>query len=126
MIIGIGTDILEIDRLKRSLERDGFVKRIFTEREIAFAEKARSLEIYAGTFSAKEAVAKALGTGFRSFGPREIEILRDEFGKPYVHLQGEARLLAENLGCENVFLSISHSAKHSVAICVIEGAKNTN
>ncbi len=122
MIIGIGTDIVEISRLGKSLENDKFIKRVFTESEISFAEKTeRQMEIYAGTFASKEAVAKALGTGIREFNFKDIEVLRDELGKPYVILHKNARIISENLLAKNIFLSISHTDKNCIAFCVMEG-----
>ncbi len=122
MIIGIGTDIVEISRIKKTLENDKFIKRVFTEAEIRFAEKTeRQVEIYAGTFASKEAVSKALGTGLRKFNLIDIEVLRDELGKPYVILHKNAKTLFDKLKAKELFLSISHSNVNCVSFCVIEG-----
>ena len=111
MIVGIGTDIVENSRFE-SLS-DGFLKRIFTEYEIALAsEKASSTEYFASRFAAKEAVAKALGTGFRNLPIRDIEIHEDESGRPYPHVKGHEDLVFH--------LSISHEKSYSVAMVVVE------
>ncbi|MDO4773409.1 MAG: holo-ACP synthase [Bacillota bacterium] len=121
MMLGIGTDLLEIERIRKSIQREAFLRRIFTGEEIRFASnKKRSVEIYAGTFSSKEAVSKALGTGFREFGFADIEILRDELGKPFVQLHNKAKERAEALGVKKIHLSISHTDTHCVAFCVME------
>ena len=88
MIIGIGTDIIEIERIEIAVKRTkGFINKLFTENEInIFESRGFKSEVIAGNFAAKEAVSKALGTGFRGFGVKDIEILRDELGKPVVNL----------------------------------------
>lgn len=121
MVLGIGTDLLEIERIRKSIQRKAFLRRIFTEKEICFASgKKRSAEIFSGTFSSKEAVSKALGTGFREFGFVDIEILRDEWGKPFVQLYNKAKERAEALGVKKIHLSISHTDTHCVTFCVME------
>lgn len=75
----------------------------------------------AGNFAVKEAVAKVFGTGFRTFGPREIEVLRDELGKPYVMLYGKAEETAKRLGIKKLFVSISNTAVYASAYAVGEG-----
>lgn len=76
----------------------------------------------AGTFAVKEAVSKALGTGFRSFGPREIEVLRDDLGKPFVRLHGGAKKLAEELAIQQIHVSITNTAEYAAAFAVGERA----
>ncbi len=121
MIIGIGVDIVSMSRMEKVLANDAFIDRIYTEREVAFAfEKARFLEIYAGTFAAKEAVSKALGTGVREFSFEDIEILRDELGAPYVVFHGKAEEITKKMGIAKAHLSISHERESCVAICVLE------
>ncbi len=122
MIIGIGVDIIEISRFESKLDDLKFLERIFTEHEVDFSEKTkRKAEIYAGTFSSKEAVSKALGTGVRGFSFKDIEIIRDELGKPQVVLHRKAKALAEELGVKKIFLSISHTDNNCTAFCVLEG-----
>ena len=88
MILGVGTDLVEIDRMRKACEKEYFVSRTFTEAESRQAGGSASK--LAGSFAVKEAVAKVFGTGFRTFMPGDIEVLRDELGKPYVRLYGGA------------------------------------
>ena len=105
MIVGIGTDLVEMDRVVKACEKDSFLKRCFTEKEIVLIEKNKKKA--AGNFAVKEAISKMFGTGFRGFMPNEIECLRDELGKPYVNLYGEALRLKENNGIKTIHVSIS-------------------
>lgn len=118
MIIGIGTDLLEIDRIE-STRRTHTEERIFTEEERRQA--AGRAAMLAGDFACKEAVAKCFGTGFRGFHPIDIEVLRDELGKPYAVLHGGARLLYEKLGGSALSLSISDTKELVIAFAVLEG-----
>jgi len=124
MAIRCGTDIIEIDRIKRSLdELEGFRSRVFTENEIKYCEnrnKAR-YESYAARFAAKEAVLKALGTGLaEGIQWKDIEIMRDEKGKPYVVLSNRALELFNNMDGKGIDISISHCSSYAVAYAVIE------
>ena len=117
MIYGIGTDIVEINRFERITET--FFKKTYTPDEILlFKSKPSSL---AGNFAAKEAVAKALGTGFRGFSPRDIEILRSALGTPTVTLYGGALALFNELKLKNIQVSISHSKGNACAFAIAEG-----
>ena len=89
MILGVGTDLIEIKRMEKACRRPHFVARTFTETESRQAKGSASK--LAGSFAVKEAVAKMFGTGFRGFMPGDIEVLRDELGKPYVNLYGGAK-----------------------------------
>src|SRR5512137_2655120 len=97
MIYGIGTDIIEVARIEKVMQRDiGFRDKIFTPGEIAYCEtKKHKFENYAARFSAKEAFMKAIGTGWR-FGIRfaDIDVYHDEYGKPLIRLTGKAEELA--------------------------------
>lgn len=118
MIIGIGNDIIEIERVRKACESEHFLERCFTSEEIRrFKDYPQSL---AGNYAAKEAVVKAMGTGFRKFYPGEIEVVRDEMGKPVVSFYGEAKQLYEKLGGPNVFVTISHCNEYAMATCVME------
>ncbi|SHJ94071.1 holo-[acyl-carrier-protein] synthase [Hathewaya proteolytica DSM 3090] len=123
MIIGIGTDIIEIERIKKSLEnRDAFLKKLFSKIEIENLEKRKYRpEFVAGKFAAKEAVAKALGTGFRDFQFKDIVIENNALGKPVVSLFGKAAIIAEKNGQYKMHLSISHSETHAIAYAILEG-----
>lgn len=117
MVKGIGVDIIEIERIKKAVEKsDRFVERLFTENEIEyFKSKNMKPESIAGNFAAKEAIVKAMGTGIRGFKWTDIEVLRDELGKPVVLLHNEARNVANQYGISQIMLSISHCKEYAVA-----------
>lgn len=122
MIIGIGTDIIEIDRIQKALERNAnFIDKIFTKNEIEYLKK-RNLrpEFVAGKFAAKEAVAKALGTGFRGFDFKDIETDKNTLGKPLVFLKGNAKKMAKKWTNYKIHLTISHSRDYATAYAVLE------
>jgi holo-[acyl-carrier protein] synthase len=119
MIAGIGIDIVEIARIEKALERPRFAQRMFTEGERARIEQ-RGAKTASGLFAAKEAVAKALGSGFDGFGPTDVEILWDEAGRPHCRLTGGAERRLEAIGGGAVFLSITHDAGVAAAVAVIE------
>ncbi len=120
MIIGIGTDIIEIDRIKKAVDRtNGFIEKIFTDKEIRlFRSKNMRPEVIAGNFAAKEAISKSLGTGIRGFSLKEIEVLRDDLGKPIVFLSDNI----ENLIGKGykLNLSISHNNTSAIAFAILE------
>ncbi|MGO9640978.1 MAG: holo-ACP synthase [Candidatus Acidiferrales bacterium] len=124
MIVGLGVDIAEVSRIRKAIERHGrtFLRRIFTEREIAYCESHRNkFERYAARFAAKEAAMKALGTGWRG-GVRwvDIEVVRLPGGKPSLELRGETRAIAERLGVKNISLSITHSGDTALSQVIFE------
>ena len=127
MIIGIGVDIIEIERVRQAIQNNKkFLSKLFTEREIDyFISRNMNSEVIAGNFAAKEAVSKALGTGIRGFSFKDIEILRNELGKPEVILHNGANLignkLVENNNSLRVHLSISHNNSSAIAYSVLEG-----
>ena len=120
MIIGIGVDIIEIERVRQAIQNNkNFLSKLFTEREIDyFISRNMNSEVIAGNFAAKEAVSKALGTGIRGFSFKDIEILRNELGKPEVILHSGANLIGNKL---RVHLSISHNNSSAIAYSVLEG-----
>lgn len=125
MIVGLGVDIAEVERVKAAIERQGerFLKRVFTEAEIAYCEKFKNkYERYAGRFAVKEAAMKALGTGW-SRGVRwvDIEVVRERSGRPTLALAGEANKLAEKLGVRSAVISITHTAQQALAQVIFEG-----
>jgi len=125
MVVGIGTDMIEIARVRRSLERfgDSFRQRVFTAGEIAYCEakKRGAAESYAARFAAKEAAAKALGTGIaRGVGWREIEVRRSPGHRPTVHFTGRAAERASALGAVNAHLSLTHGRELALATVVLE------
>jgi len=117
MIKGIGVDIIEIERVEKAVNRSPrFIQRIFTEEEIHYFEmKNMKIESIAGNFAAKEAVMKTLGTGLRGFQWTDIEIVRNEFGKPEVRLYNEALRIAESQDIKQIMISISHCKTYAVA-----------
>lgn len=118
MIFGIGTDLIEIERVEKACQREAFLTRTYTESECRQAKGKAS--VLAGNFAVKEAVAKSFGTGFRSFMPIDIEVLRDELGKPYVVLYRGAKKLAEEWGIKVIHVSISNTQMHAMAFAVAE------
>ena len=128
MIIGIGTDIVEIDRINKAIKRTpNFINKLFTKKEIEyFISRKMRPEFIAGKFAAKESVAKALGTGFRKFGFRDIEIHKDELGKPLVLLSGGAKEIADKFGDYKLHLSISHGRENAIAYAILEVEGNGN
>ncbi|HHT63131.1 MAG: holo-ACP synthase [Bacillota bacterium] len=124
MIYGLGTDIIEISRIKNAARRDSFLRRVYTEKEIALCrDKQDFFASLAVRFAAKEAVAKAFGTGFRGFRWQEIEILADSLDKPLVILHGKAWEIAKELGIAKLEVTMSHSKDYGVAFCVAEGSE---
>ncbi len=125
MIFGVGIDLVNIERFAKSAEKDTFVNKVFTEKEIkyAFSGKTpkRKSEILAGNFAVKEAFSKALGTGIRDFKLVEIEVDRDELGKPVVNTSGSLSEIICKKNIKNIHVSISHDANFATAICVLEG-----
>lgn len=120
MIAGIGNDLVEIARIADAVEKASFRTRCYTPEEIAFCGDRAAR--YADNFAVKEAVAKALGTGFSGFGPREIEALRDERGRPFVRLTGGAKERMEELQVTQIHVTISNTAALSFAMAVAERA----
>ena len=124
MIVGLGLDIAEVDRIEASIRRHGraFVERIFTPAEIVYCERHRNrAERFAGRFAAKEAAMKALGTGW-AHGVRwvDIEVVREPGGKPSLKLSGASREIASRLGVKNIVLTITHAGNTALAIVIFE------
>ncbi len=118
MIIGIGTDIVEVKRIEKAIENDKFNDKVFTGNE---AERAKTNpQTAAGLFAAKEAFVKAVGNGFGKITAKDIEVKKDDKGRPYFVFYGEAKKFIEkNNGTAS--LSISHEKEYAVAFVVIEG-----
>lgn len=123
MIKNTGIDIIEIERIKNAVsKRPRFMEKIFTEEEREyFSLRGNNICHIAGTFAAKEAVSKALGTGINRFDWNDIEIRRDKNGKPEAFLYGNAAGIAENKGIKHIHISISHSRDFAIAFAVAEG-----
>lgn len=122
MIFGIGTDIIEIKRIKKAISRNPrFIERLFTEHELEYYKKKdMKAQHIAGGFSAKEAVLKALGTGLRGFRWKDIEILRVSGGKPIVKFGGNVKQFVEDNGIGAIHVTISHSKDFATAAAVAE------
>ncbi|NLH95955.1 MAG: holo-ACP synthase [Clostridiaceae bacterium] len=124
MAVRCGVDIIEIERIRRSLEELGsFRDRVFTGHEISWCESRNRAryESYAARFAAKEAVLKALGTGLADgIEWKDIEIRNDEKGKPEVVLAGRALEIYRAMGARSIDISLSHCGSHAVAFVVIE------
>ncbi len=118
---GIGTDIVTIERIAKSIERESFLNKVFGKEEISLFVKDNKIKVnsLAGNFAAKEAFAKALGTGIRGFNLDDVQILRDSLGKPYFKLSGSAKEIidSKNLACH---ISISHEKDKAIAFVILE------
>jgi holo-[acyl-carrier protein] synthase len=124
MIVGLGLDISEIDRIEAAIKRHGapFLERLFTPAEVAYCESHKGkYERYAARFAAKEAAMKALGTGWsRGVRWRDIEVTREPSGKPTLRLAGVAAEIAQRMGVKNISLSITHSGNLALAEVIFE------
>lgn len=123
MLIGVGCDVIEIARVKKAIEREAFVERVYAPEEIAYCRGrgAQAAASFAARFAAKEAVLKALGTGLRGGELQEIVITNDALGKPSVQLLGYHAELAAQLGVNNIAISMSHSRETAMAYVIMEG-----
>ncbi len=123
MNIRCGIDIIELDRISRALGNgDSFKNKVFTTKEQLYCEDRGkgSLQSYAARFCAKEAVAKALGTGIsKGVSFQDIEVLNEENGKPIVNFHGEAARIYKLLGSKAIDISLTHSRDYAVAQAVI-------
>jgi len=121
MILRTGVDLIEISRVSEVIARHGkhYLERIYTSAELE--QCGKNIESLAGRFAAKEAVAKALGTGIGDVTWKEIEILGDEQNAPMLALRGAAERKSKELGLKNWSVSISHSMSHAMAVAVAIG-----
>ena len=124
-IIGIGTDIIECLRIAQMIDRHGelFIRRVYTEHEIEYCSSKKSAtQHYAGRWAAKEAVLKALGTGWvQGISWRDVEVRHKRGGAPVVALRGGAREVFERTGIARMHISISHCRSHAIAYAIAEG-----
>lgn len=123
MIIGVGVDIVDVNRMRHWWERPKLLRRFFHENEIEAVKKRKSAEILslAARFAAKEAFGKALGTGMRSLTLSDIEVRNSHNGKPEIRLHGSAQRAMETAGGLRLHISMTHEKNHAVAMVVIEG-----
>ena len=125
MVLGVGTDLMETKRIEESIDRYGerFLERVFTPNEIAYCMRKRknAAESFAARFAAKEAGAKALGTGIsHGITWKELEVLREPSGRPTLHLSGRAAERAERMGVRRMQLSLTHSRELAMAVVIAE------
>jgi holo-[acyl-carrier protein] synthase len=126
MILSIGIDIIEIHRIRESMDRTArFADRVFTEAERRYCDsKGKGREqSYAGRFAAKEAFMKALGSGWRGkLAWQEVEVVNDEFGAPSLAVTGEAKKQMQARGADRIHLSISHTSELAIAQVILEAS----
>jgi holo-[acyl-carrier protein] synthase len=124
-VVGLGLDLVEVSRIRALLQKSGdrFKERVYTAGEIAYCDScADGAMNYAARFAAKEAVAKALGTGFSNgVSWKDIEVLRSEGGVPSVRLHGEAETVAKTLGVRKVLVTLTHTGAAAAASAVLLG-----
>ena len=125
MVVGLGTDITEVPRVARSIERfgDRFLERVYTPGEITYclARKKSAAQSFAARFAAKEAAFKALRTGWRGgLSWHHVEVTSTEAGAPLLQLSGYARTLFDAMGATHAHLSLSHTSEHAVAQVIFE------
>ena len=129
-IIGIGTDIVECLRIAQMIERHGelFINRVYTPTEIQYCQSRKmATQHFAGRWAAKEAILKALGTGWRrGISWRDVEVRSSPGGKPVVAMRGGARDVVERLGIGQMLISISHCRSHATAYALALGKEKSN
>ncbi len=123
MILGLGTDIVEVSRIEKAVQKKAFCERVFTEEEIAYCEESAKAkgERYAARFAAKEAILKALGTGLSDgLTFLDFEVKKDDKGKPFFVCKGEAEKMLTSLGCTQIHLTMSHQKSYATATVILE------
>lgn len=124
MVVGLGTDLIEIARIEKSIARFGerFLGRVYTPGEIAFCRrKKNAAESFAARFAAKEAAAKALGTGIsRGVGWQEIEVVRQQGERPEIVFHERAAERARAMGVKHTAISLTHSRDTAIAVVILE------
>ena len=123
MIAGLGVDIIETERIGQALDRYGarFTRRLLSKAEWEdWQKRGGRLDTLAGYWAGKEAIAKALGTGFRGFSFRDITISHDDLGRPRGTLHGQALVISRSLDVTSLWLAISHTADYAMATAVLE------
>lgn len=125
MIVGIGTDVLRVERMREAIERRGdrILARLFTDAERAYCQgRPRAMEHFAARFAAKEAAMKALGTGWRGgIGWRDIEVRREPSGRPLLHLEAGALARAREIEATTFHVSLTHDGEIAMAVVLFEG-----
>ncbi len=123
MILGVGIDVVHVERIRRWKEIDGLYDRFFHPEELAVALPRGEVGILslAARFAAKEAFGKAIGSGLRHFSLREIAVLNDSSGKPFMVLTGRAEEAFKEIGGRRIVVSLSHEKDNALAVVIIEG-----
>lgn len=120
MIRGIGTDIVEIDRISNAIKKGFFLKKAFNDSEIDMAVGRKKDSFLAGNFATKEAFVKALGTGFRGVELKDLAVLRDELGKPFIKICNNLNRHLQGIDENKIHVSISNTDSLAIAMVVIE------
>ena len=120
MIRGIGTDIVEIDRISNAIKKDFFLKKAFNDSEIDMAAGRNKDSFLAGNFATKEAFVKALGTGFRGVELKDLAVLRDELGRPFIKICNNLNRHLQGIDENKIHVSISNTDSLAIAMVVIE------
>ncbi len=120
MIRGIGTDIVEIDRISNAIKKEFFLKKAFNDSEIDMAVGRKKDSFLAGNFATKEAFVKALGTGFRGIEFKDLAVLRDELGKPFIKICNNLNRHLQGIDENKIHVSISNTDSLAIAMVVIE------
>jgi holo-[acyl-carrier protein] synthase len=127
MILGIGSDLAQVERIRKSIAQygDRFLNRVYTEQERAYASsKANSAERYAARFAAKEAGMKAIGTGLRrGITWKDFEVVNEISGQPTLRLSGVAREISAIMGVERISISLTHTAETAFAVVILEDGR---
>jgi holo-[acyl-carrier protein] synthase len=123
VIIGMGIDIIEIDRIKEAIRRHSFIERVFTLGEHQYCESrgVQKASSYAARFAGKEAIMKAFGTGLAGGTFQDIEIFLDEKGCPHVKLSGQFAALASSMGVNTIHISLTHAREYAAAQAILWG-----
>jgi holo-[acyl-carrier protein] synthase len=124
MILGLGVDVCDVNRLRRALARSGFRRRVFREAEARYCDRRARPELhFAARFAAKEAFFKALGCGWsRGLGWRDVAVANRRSGEPELLVEGASARLSREMGVSRSHLSLSHSGDYAVAVVLLEGA----
>jgi len=127
MIFGIGTDLVEVERIKNELASHGekFIEMLFTQSEVIYCTRAENIGIqaqcFAARFAAKEAFLKALGSGLRGgLQWKDVEVVNNELGKPEIRIQKTAKQVCEKAGINKIHVSLSHTKESAIAIIILE------
>ena len=122
MIVGIGIDLVEIEKIAKDIHSDVYLRKVFTEAEISVCKTfSNSAEHFAGKFAAKEAFMKAIGNGInQGVWFTQIEVLNRKNGQPFIKATGKAEILLNEMGVKNTHISITHTKKTAAALIILE------